>query len=379
MTERAASTGPEAKGWCPGALRPMMSGDGLIVRVRPRLARLGLAQIAGLCDVAGRFGSGLVDVTNRANLQIRGVTPENHPALMAGLYALGLLDPDADTEARRNILITPYWSDGDLSQRLARDLMTALRQLPTLPAKFGFAIDAGPAPVLTKSPADIRIEYGEDGILILRADGCAKGQIISPQDAISALMDMADWFAQTAPDDVTRMKQIADRVPSAWQRHTTANPAADPRPGETDAGPMLGLPFGQISADALIDLMDRSNATAVRVTPWRMVILEGGQPVQSPNTITDASDPLIGVDACPGAPFCGSATVETRALARALAPDHDQSLHVSGCAKGCARSRPAHTTLVGRDGRFDLVRDGHAWDEPDHRGLAADRLAQRSE
>ena len=23
------------KGWCPGALRPMQSGDGLVVRVRP--------------------------------------------------------------------------------------------------------------------------------------------------------------------------------------------------------------------------------------------------------------------------------------------------------------------------------------------------------
>ena len=25
----------EIKGWCPGALRPMLSGDGLVVRVRP--------------------------------------------------------------------------------------------------------------------------------------------------------------------------------------------------------------------------------------------------------------------------------------------------------------------------------------------------------
>ncbi len=30
-------TGWEIKGWCPGALRPMQSGDGLVVRIRPRL------------------------------------------------------------------------------------------------------------------------------------------------------------------------------------------------------------------------------------------------------------------------------------------------------------------------------------------------------
>ena len=28
--------GPIIKGWCPGALRPMPSGDGLVVRVRPK-------------------------------------------------------------------------------------------------------------------------------------------------------------------------------------------------------------------------------------------------------------------------------------------------------------------------------------------------------
>ncbi|MFD1807161.1 hypothetical protein ACFSHQ_00890 [Gemmobacter lanyuensis] len=35
------------QGWCPGALRPMMSGDGLVVRVRPRLGRLRADQARG--------------------------------------------------------------------------------------------------------------------------------------------------------------------------------------------------------------------------------------------------------------------------------------------------------------------------------------------
>ena len=30
----------EIKGWCPGALRPMQSGDGLVVRIRPPTGRL---------------------------------------------------------------------------------------------------------------------------------------------------------------------------------------------------------------------------------------------------------------------------------------------------------------------------------------------------
>ncbi|MEQ1672674.1 MAG: precorrin-3B synthase, partial [Hyphomicrobium sp.] len=42
----------EIKGWCPGALRPMMSGDGLVVRVRPRAGRLTMAQALGIAQAA---------------------------------------------------------------------------------------------------------------------------------------------------------------------------------------------------------------------------------------------------------------------------------------------------------------------------------------
>jgi precorrin-3B synthase len=62
-----------------------------------------------------------------------------------------------------------------------------------------------------------------------------------------------------------------------------------------------------------------------------------------------------GVDACVGAPACPQASVATRDLARLLAPLVAGSLHVSGCAKGCARARPADVVLTGRDGLFDLA------------------------
>ena len=45
-------TRPVAKGWCPGAYQPMQSGDGLIVRVRPRFARLNAKQALGLSQAS---------------------------------------------------------------------------------------------------------------------------------------------------------------------------------------------------------------------------------------------------------------------------------------------------------------------------------------
>ena len=49
---------PRIKGWCPGAWRPMASGDGLLVRVRPPLGRLTRHQMLALCEAAETFGSG---------------------------------------------------------------------------------------------------------------------------------------------------------------------------------------------------------------------------------------------------------------------------------------------------------------------------------
>ncbi len=52
-------------------------------------------------------------------------------------------------------------------------------------------------------------------------------------------------------------------------------------------------------------------------------------------------------------------------LARALTDvPHGTAIHVSGCAKGCAHPGSAPWTLVGRDGRYDLVRHGKAGDTP---------------
>src|SRR5215510_5840321 len=94
----------DVKGWCPGALRPMDSGDGLLVRIRPLCGALSLDQAAGIADLAGRLGNGHIDLTRRANLQIRGLTDKRLTELQIELAKLGLLDPDAETEAVRNVM-----------------------------------------------------------------------------------------------------------------------------------------------------------------------------------------------------------------------------------------------------------------------------------
>ena len=65
---------PRRKGWCPGALRPMETGDGLIARVRASGGRLTLDQAATIAAAARACGNGVLALSARANLQIRGVS-----------------------------------------------------------------------------------------------------------------------------------------------------------------------------------------------------------------------------------------------------------------------------------------------------------------
>lgn len=349
----------EVKGWCPGALRPMRSGDGWVVRIRPRRARLSGAQARALCEAAMAHGAGLIDLTNRANLQIRGVSDAALGPLQDALGALGLLDTDPEQEGRRNILIAPDWREGDDSARLWDALAARLTQLPALPPKMGFAVDTGPGPILRQDPADFRFERGQDG-LILRAEGREAGMTLTPGQEIDTLIRLCHWFIATGGAEAGRMARHHAPLPGCGQWGARPFPPRAPlAPGAMPLGLMLGAAFGQIIARDLAQLLRATESPALRITPWRAVLLEGVQTAPLPESLIAApDDPALRVDACAGAPLCPQARVATRALARTLAPHVTGSLHVSGCTKGCARARPADITLIGQDGRFDLHRAG---------------------
>lgn len=370
------------KGWCPGALRPMQSGDGLVVRVRPFGGRLDAAQIAGLAHLAERHGNGLIDVTSRANLQVRGVSDTSHRLLLDGLSQLALLDPDADTESRRNILVTPFWRVGDATQSLAAELEEALADSKLeLPTKFGFAIDDGTSRVLAGDSADVRIERDHAGGLLVRADGAKLGRSVARGDAVTTALALASWFVSSGGARGGRRRMAAHLavgaiLPAALRGETEPAPImAAARPGLYSQGAMVGVAFGQMPHATLNQFAGCGHA--LRMTPWRMVLSEGKRVMpNATGLITEAYDPALRVIACSGAPRCREAHADTRALAAALAPRiaADTRLHVSGCSKGCARSGASAVTLVATSGGFDLVRDGSTRDEPVLRGLNGDDI-----
>ena len=371
-------SGAAIKGWCPGAWQPMRSGDGLMVRIRPRGGRLDAEQAAGIAELTERYGNGLIDLTNRANLQIRGVSEDSHPPLIDGLAHLRLLDPEPDTEARRNVLVAPFWTADDEITSIADELERALANGPAgLPAKFGFAVDCGNERVLAAASADVRIERDLNGQLMVRADGAEFGRAVTRNEAVTTAIRLAEWFVFSGGADAGRGRMAAHisagtQLPESLCGHARPVPRRDtPDPGLTPHGALFGVAFGQVNSATLNWLA--KNAQTLRMTPWRMMLAEGMHEMPAyEGLITRADDSLLRVVACSGAPRCHEAHADTRALAAALAPHlaAGTRLHVSGCAKGCAQSGPAPITLVATIEGFDIIRDGSARDTPVLRGLS---------
>jgi len=370
---------PKVYGWCPGALRPMMSGDGLVVRIRAPLGRLSVEQAQAVAELSERYGNGILDVSARANLQLRGVTVDQHPALITALQDLGLVDNDAAIEARRNVLVAPFWSAGDETHILAQRLNSGLLQATdlTLPGKFGFAVDTGPAPVLRDTAADIRIERNGNGFVLV-ADGAETGQSVTLDSAADEALILARWFLAQggAPNGHGRMRPlIARRGPPPAHGAPLAAPAPQQHLIQTATGRLIGLEFGQITAT---DFATLASYGPLRLTPWRMLLVETTDNiVPLPSLILDATDPRLQVSACTGAPGCLQALSSTRALARDLAPyvPPGSKLHVSGCTKGCAHPGASPLTLTATaPDTYHLIQGGTAADQPAQKNLSADQL-----
>ncbi|HEX7855836.1 MAG TPA: cobalamin biosynthesis protein CobG [Sphingobium sp.] len=362
------------RGWCPSAWRPMMAGDGLLVRVRPRLARMTCEQVLGLCEAAATFGNGAIDLTNRAGLQIRGVAEAGLSELLERLVALDLIAADPAVEARPAILVAPDWLEGDGTGGVAVALAERLGELPDLPGKIAFAVDMVGAPVLTHVPADFRVERGEGGGLIVRAEGRDRGVAVTEDMVVDTLVAMAVWFAESGGCEAGRMARHRASLPDALTGQEAPASVRMVPTGPHALGCVYGAPFGRMEADRFAVLMRRSDAPALRITPWRQILLEGAAPLAIDGFMLDPRDDVLRVDACVGAPACPQATVATRDVALQLAPHVAGSLHVSGCAKGCARPSPANVVLTGRGGAFDLGFDARAGDAPAHHDLSVRQI-----
>lgn len=378
---------PLRVGWCPAAYRPMQSGDGLIVRIKPRAGTLSKTQLLAIADAAETCGNGGVDITRRANLQIRGITDVTFPAALQILDNAGLLDADPAVDAIRNILVDPL-SGLDPALADARPLATTLenvliatKELHRLAGKFGFAVLAHGVDMT----ADITMSLANGVDVEISLSGAPnRSAHVPPDRAVDFALKLAIVSLELVPDG--RMRDVVAKFGAESIFYRAGLAAGDRNVSSAKPPIHIGLlardnqpfavgvqpTFGRANASSL-----REFALAIehdiRVSPQRALLTPVRDASEAEHVfmlcqklgwITASDDPRRKIDACTGSPGCARATLDTRADATLLAKEflshHGDihSLHISGCEKGCARSSSANYTLVGSGGAYSIVVNG---------------------
>lgn len=395
------------KGWCPGALSPMQAKDGFLVRLRISGGVVGAQTMRRLAEASRSYGNGLIDLSARGNLQLRGVSQSALPALTGRLSELGLIDEDPNAEAVRNVMVSPLAGlgatidVGPIGKALEAALV-ASADLYSLPGKFGFLIDDGGALPLDDEPADVRFAYRKThNDFAISIGGAASDAVglgfCAPDNVVATSLALGRAFLEISAalaEPPRRMMGLISQCGPVAIAEAVGLPLTPARERAAIEAPSpiglislndsfcfgAGAPFGRLTADMLDAAAEAAEvhaAAEIRLTPWRALIVprvdtsadaDLRRHFTAANFIVARDDARLGLAACGGASACERATTETHDDALALAAVARRlkgagiALHLSGCQKGCARPRPTPITLVGRNGLYDLIIDGTPYD-----------------
>ena len=137
----------------------MQTGDGLLVRLNPVAGGLSPAQLAGLCEAADAHGNGVIEVTSRGSLQIRGLTN-----VSASLFAVAV--DTLDIAVRTGVPVQPGVLAGLDPEEIAdptvlTDMIRAGIAKAGLEGRLGpkvsVVIDGGGRSALDEVAADVRL------------------------------------------------------------------------------------------------------------------------------------------------------------------------------------------------------------------------------
>jgi precorrin-3B synthase len=399
-----ALTLPQRRGACPGLSAPMTTGDGLLVRLLP-IGTIELNAFAALCAAARQYGNGVIEVTSRGSIQIRGLSTATAPRFAAAVGALGIAAEDG-IPVLTNPLASLDAEDIIDASVLAADLRRALAQralASRLSAKVSVAIDGGGSLSLDGITADVRLRAeAVEGVAALYVGVGGDGQnatrlgCVADRDGVEVATRLLDVLALRGR--VARMRDVVATDGIAVLHSAVADLIIHDGPARSESQfsdiiglhPLqdetfaygVGLAFGHADATSLRRLTEAAKtagARGMRAAPGRTLMSVGltqqtassfAAAAEALGFIVRTDDPRRQVVACAGAPICASANIAARAIApqiaAAAAPYLDGSfkIHISGCAKGCAHPTSAALTVVGTSSGCALIADGTARGAP---------------
>jgi precorrin-3B synthase len=395
--KRPLAGGFSRRGACPALSAPMQTGDGLLVRLNPVTGGLSPSQFAGLCDAADRHGNGIIEVTARGSIQIRGLTESSAPLFAQAVDRLGI-DVRTGVPVQTGVIAGLDPQEIADPTRLADMIRSGIAETGLegrLGPKVSVVIDGGGRTALDQVAADVRLTA------VVAANGVPSWQVSISGDsrtakrlgvaadesaACEATLELLSSISAMGLEARARDLLVADRhvaVPrdrpeDDVDRGASLLGIANLRKNLVALG--VALPFGHTTSKLLKTFAQAATNLAIgdiRPAPERTLVAICGTATQAEalrahaaGFVVSSDDPRLSVSACPGAPDCASGHIPARRIAADIASEHGKlldgsvHLHVSGCAKGCAHPGVATLTLVGSEAGTGLVIDGTARDEP---------------
>lgn len=268
---------------CPGLTRPWPAADGALVRVRLPGGRVSAAQWHELVAAAREHAGGELELTSRANVQLRGVRDPR--ALAARLAVAGLL-PSPAHDLARNLMCSPLTGlSGGVADlrpvlRAVDEALLADPALASLPGKFLVVLDDGRGDVAAY-PHDLGlIATGADSAMLL-ADGCALVQV-ELTEVPAAMVDLMHRFLRLRGSGDTAAWHVRE-VPGgagamgAWAQPWTVPEHTPPARGAVPcAEPGTEITHLEVRGGRLdLDQAAAAGRCAdeVVVTPWRSLLV----------------------------------------------------------------------------------------------------------
>jgi precorrin-3B synthase len=362
---------------CPGILDLHEARDGHVARIRLPGGYVSAARLRTLAALAGRFGSGYVDLTARGNVQLRGIPAGQAGELARRAASAGLL-PSAAHDRARNITASPL--AGLAGHPGLRALVRALDRavladpgLAALTGRFLFSLDDGTGRA-GLSGCDVGLRRhagGTELILAGRLTGLrgparqtlgraieAARAFLHQRGLAPGVMRLADLPGSGAPVAAVLGGTLGDRVPDVTIRLPLGRvPAAGHV--AVAAARLARLTVPQLT---LLASLVRKGETARLAAAGRIVVplAEPAGPVlprlAAAGLLISDDESLSAVTACSGR-SCARSLADVRSAATCV--PGLAAVHCAGCSRRCGQPADAAAVVATSAGQFTLAGRPH--------------------
>lgn len=380
--------------------------DSYMARLRIPGGQMKSFQLREIARVSQELTTGYVQITTRANFQIRSIKPKDAPEVLRRIQGVGLHTRGAGADNIRNLTCNPTAGVDpaelidctailhDLAQ-----IIISQREFYDLPRKFNISFDGGGLVSTAEDTNDIgvkAVKVGDEVMFRICLGGATGhktfasdlGVVVAPQEIVGVVVAILRVFMENGTREnrkKARLKHLLEKwslaqyldatekvlgrklkrvplseTPLEWPSADLAHPHVGAYPQKQAGLHYLGvaIPVGQLTPKQMLrlaDLAENYGSGDIRLTVWENIILPNipsayletvKKAVEKMGLRWSQSNVSSGVIACTGNRHCKFAATDTKGHAIALMKYLEKKLQldqpVNIHVTGCPNSCAQH-------------------------------------